>query len=63
MVSCDKQLTEDYLGTSAKKGKFVDTLLSTADFLVRQERLPKLLPRSEFEAFIQPVYLDKVIGR
>jgi taurine transport system substrate-binding protein len=59
MVSCDKQTTAEYLGTSAKKGKFVDTLLATADFLVTQERLPKLLPRSDFEAFIEPVYLEK----
>ncbi len=63
MVPCSKQLTEEYLGTSAKKGKFVDTLISTADFLVKQERLPKLLPRADFEAFIQPVYLEKVVGR
>ncbi|MBV9457479.1 MAG: ABC transporter substrate-binding protein [Bradyrhizobium sp.] len=63
MVPCDQQLTGQYLGTSGKKGQFVDTLVSTADFLVKQERLPKLLPRSEFEAFIQPAYLEKVVGR
>ncbi|WP_245288379.1 ABC transporter substrate-binding protein [Bradyrhizobium sp. WSM4349] len=63
MIPCSTQLTEEYLGTSAKKGKFVDTLISTADFLVKQERLPKLLPRADFEAFIQPAYLEKVIGR
>jgi taurine transport system substrate-binding protein len=62
MVSCDQQLSGQYLGTSAKKGQFVDTLVSTADFLVKQERLPKLLSRSEFEAFIQPAYLEKVAG-
>jgi taurine transport system substrate-binding protein len=62
MVSCDQQLSGQYLGTSAKKGQFVDTLVSTADFLVKQERLPKLLSRSEFEAFIQPAYLEKVVG-
>jgi len=62
MVPCDQQLTGQYLGTSAKKGQFADTLVSTADFLVKQERLPKLLSRSEFEAFIQPAYLEKVVG-
>ncbi|MET4275425.1 hypothetical protein ABIB68_001378 [Bradyrhizobium sp. F1.2.2] len=30
---------------------------------MKQERLPKLLPRADFEAFIQPAYLEKVIGR
>jgi taurine transport system substrate-binding protein len=63
MVPCEKQLTHQYLGTSAEKGQFVDTLVSTADFLVRQDRLPKLLPRSDFEAFIQPAYLEKLISR
>jgi len=41
----------------------VDTLVSTADFLVKQEEVPKLLPRADFEASLQPAYLEKVIGR
>src|SRR3984885_8271073 len=45
MVPCDRQLTAQYLGTSSAKGQFVDTLVATADFLVGQDRLPKLLPR------------------
>jgi taurine transport system substrate-binding protein len=63
MVPCDQQLTAQYLGTSTAKGQFVDTLMSTADFLVKQDRLPKLLPRSDFEAFIVPSYLEKVVAK
>ena len=63
MVPCDQQLTGQYLGTSAKKGQFVDTLVATADFLVKQERLPKLLPRSDFEAFVTPSYIEKLVGK
>jgi taurine transport system substrate-binding protein len=63
MVSCDKQITSQYLGTSKAKGQFVDTLVATADFLVKQERLPKLLPRNEFEAFLVPSYIEKVLGK
>jgi taurine transport system substrate-binding protein len=63
MVPCDQQLTAQYLGTSAKKGQFVDTLLATGDFLVKQERLPKLLPRKDFEDFIVPSYIEKVLGK
>ena len=37
MVSCDKQLSEAYLGTTKQKGKFVDTLMSTATFSDRSE--------------------------
>lgn len=61
MVPCSKQLTAQYMGTSETKGGFVDTLVSTADFLVEQERLPKLLDRSEFEEFIVPGYLETVV--
>ena len=60
MVPCREQLTAKYLGSSGKKGQFVDTLISTARFLVEQERLPKLLPRSRFSDFIKPHYLEKV---
>jgi len=63
MVPCDQQLTAPYLGTSAKKGQFVDTLVSTADFLVKQDRLPKLLPRKDFENFIDPSYIEKAIAK
>ena len=63
MVPCDQQLTGQYLGTSAKKGQFVDTLVATADFLVKQDRLPKLLPRGDFEAFVTPFYMEKLVGK
>jgi taurine transport system substrate-binding protein len=60
MVPCDRQLTAQYLGTSSAKGQFVDTLVATADFLVGQDRLPKLLPRGNFDAFVTPSYIEKV---
>jgi taurine transport system substrate-binding protein len=63
MVPCDQQLTAQYLGTSSAKGQFVDTLVATADFLVQQDRLPKLLPRSDFDAFVTPSYIEKVVGK
>lgn len=63
MVPCDKQITAQYLGTSKTKGQFVDTLVATADFLVKQERLPKLLPRMDFEAFVVPSYVEKAVGK
>jgi taurine transport system substrate-binding protein len=63
MVPCDRQLTAQYLGTSSAKGQFVDTLVATADFLVRQDRLPKLLPRGDFDAFVTPSYIEQVVGK
>jgi taurine transport system substrate-binding protein len=61
MVPCDKQLTADYIGTSANKGQFVDTLMSTADFLAAQERLPKNPGQATFENFMDPSYLEAVV--
>jgi taurine transport system substrate-binding protein len=59
MVSCPDQLKEAYLGTSAKKGKFVDTLVSTATFLKEQNRLPQVKDRSAYEAFVNPSYIER----
>lgn len=59
-VSCNKQTDEAYLGTPAKKGKFVDTLLSTAEFLKAQNRLPDVGERSAYEAFVDPSFLSAV---
>jgi len=61
MTACKAQLTARYLGTPAKKGEFVKTLVSTAKFLVSQDRLPKLLPEQTFADFIEPVYLQQVV--
>jgi taurine transport system substrate-binding protein len=61
MIPCDKQLTADYIGTSANKGQFVDTLMSTADFLAAQQRLPKNPGRATFENFMDPSYLEAVV--
>ena len=58
IVPCDKQLGAEYLGTSKTKGKFVDTLVSTATFLADQKRLPKVEPRQTYEEFIVPKYLE-----
>lgn len=63
MVPCDKQLTAQYLGTPKKKGQFADTLHTTSEFLVAQKRLPKLLPMSDFEAFLKPEYMEKAIAQ
>jgi taurine transport system substrate-binding protein len=63
MVPCDKQVTAPYLGTSKKKGQFADTLHKTAAFLLAQKRLPKLLPKSDFEAFLRPDYMEKAVAQ
>ena len=61
MVPCKKMLTAQYLGSSEKKGQFVDTLMSTASFLVEHERLPKLVDRSVFADFLKVHYLEEIL--
>jgi len=61
MVPCDKQLTADYLGTSAQKGKFADTLIATANFLRAQKRLSEVKDDAVYKAFINPSYLEKAV--
>lgn len=58
MVSCKEQVGEAYLGTTAKKGKFVDTLVATATFLKDQNRLPAVKERAVYDAFVAPKYLE-----
>ncbi|QCF26116.1 ABC transporter substrate-binding protein [Hydrocarboniclastica marina] len=60
MVPCDEQLTAQFIGDTAKRGQFVDTLMSTAEFLHAQKRLPKVPSRETFENFLAPQYLEAV---
>ena len=60
MVPCSKQLTQQYIGTTENKGQFVDTLMSTSEFLHSQKRLPKVPSRETFETFLVPAYLESV---
>jgi len=48
------------MGTSADKGQFIDTLISTGAFLYEQKRLPKAPSREIFESFLKPEYLETV---
>jgi taurine transport system substrate-binding protein len=62
MVPCKEQVGAEYLGTSAKKGRFVDTLVSTATFLKSQARLPEVKDRSAYDNFVVPKYLERMLN-
>jgi len=62
MVPCADQVKPGYLGSSTQKGKFVDTLVSTATFLKEQKRLPAIKERKAYESFINPSYIEKHLG-
>ena len=61
MVPCKTQLTSQYIGKSGRIGGFADTLVETSKFLVSQKRLPKQLTRKNYEAFINPTWLEKAV--
>jgi len=63
MVACDQQLTPEYLGTSAAKGKFVDTLVQTATFLKSQDRLPAVKDRAVYDRFINPSFIEAALKK
>lgn len=61
MVTAKDQLGSAYLGTSNRKGGFVETLYSTAQFLAEQKRIPAVPDKALYEAFINPTYLETAI--
>jgi taurine transport system substrate-binding protein len=61
-VPCSQQTGPDYLGTTEKKGKFVDTLVSTAEFLTSVKRLPEAGDRATYAAFIDPSFLEAIMA-
>lgn len=62
MVPCSTQLTSKYIGTANSIGGFADTLVDTSKFLVSQKRLPKQLTRNDYEAFINPSWLEQAVA-
>lgn len=63
MVPCPEQLTPAYLGTPGRIGQFADTMLATGTFLKDQGRLPSVMDRAGYAAFIDPSYLEKALGK
>ncbi|MFT7059333.1 MAG: taurine transport system substrate-binding protein [Pseudorhodobacter sp.] len=63
MVPCDEQLTAGFMGSSTEAGLFADTLVATSEFLVEQDRLPKLLTRADYADFLSSEYLEAVVAK
>ncbi|WP_196605819.1 taurine ABC transporter substrate-binding protein [Pectinatus haikarae] len=57
-LSGKDQLTEQYLGTSSKKGDFVKTLKDTADFLVEQKAIDSVPEIAVFEKAVNPAFIE-----
>lgn len=55
----EEQLDVKYMGTSDNKGKLVDYLKDSADFLVTQQDLLETPDRSVFEEAVNPYYIEQ----
>jgi taurine transport system substrate-binding protein len=60
-VSAQDQLTDKYLGTSAKKGGLAQTLKSTADFLVEQKAIEAAPGLDAFQSAVNPKYIEAAL--
>jgi taurine transport system substrate-binding protein len=60
-VSGADQLTEPYLGTGARRGKFARVLKETADFLVTQKTIKEAPALPAFEKAINTSYLERAL--
>jgi len=49
------------MGTTEDNGGFVDTLVSTGNFLYEQKRLPAAASEKKMSDFIHPEYLESII--
>ncbi len=57
-ISKEEQLSSKYLGTSRKKGKLAQVFKDTALFLVEQHSLEKAPTVADFEAVINPKFVE-----
>lgn len=60
-VTGKDQLSDTYLGTAAKRGKFAKVLKDTADFLVAQKTIKGAPDLAAFEKVVNPSYLEKAL--
>ncbi|MCI1965180.1 MAG: aliphatic sulfonate ABC transporter substrate-binding protein [Oscillospiraceae bacterium] len=57
----EEQLSSDYLGTSSQKGRIVNSLKDTADFLYEQKSLVSEPKLETFEQAVNPAYVEKAL--
>lgn len=58
-LTAEQQLDPKYFGSSNSKGKLVDSLKDTADFLLEQKSIKSVPEISVFENAINPSYIEK----
>ena len=62
-IGADEQLSERYLGTSKRKGQFVQTLIETAHFLERNDLIDRAASDETFENAVNPSYVEAIFNK
>ncbi|WP_028828744.1 taurine ABC transporter substrate-binding protein [Proteocatella sphenisci] len=60
-LTAQDQLSPDYFGTSAEKGKLTDNLKDTADFLYQQKSLMSKPESETFVNAVNPLYIENAV--
>lgn len=60
-LTAQDQLSPDYFGTSAEKGKLTDNLKETADFLYQQKSLMSEPDSQTFVNAVNPLYIENAL--
>ena len=62
-IGLDEQLSERCLGTSERKGRFVQTLIDTAHFLERHDLIDRAARDEVFAAAVNPSYVEAIYNK
>ncbi|SFC16004.1 taurine transport system substrate-binding protein [Alkalibacterium subtropicum] len=62
-LSPEDQITQDYLGTTEKPGDFSKVMKETGDFLEEQGSIQTSPEQSVYDGFIDPQFIERVLGR
>lgn len=59
----EEEISEAYMGTSETAGDFSKVMKATADFLLEQGSITESPSQEEFDAFINPKYIEMYLER
>lgn len=62
-LTLEEEVSDDFLGSSKKRGAFADVFYSTGEFLLEQKHIDRLPTKEEVDEFINPSYIEKALSR
>lgn len=62
-LTSEEEISDEYMGTSEKAGAFSKVMKETSDFLLGQGTITESPSQDEFDAFINPQYIEMYLER